>query len=242
MSLMITLAYVYWLYQREDETEAVSERKGLLNKDILILFIAGLMSVMVIHQYNFKVYKMLDSTINALSIVSSGNLAGGYQSFRNTMEKYDTPLNRDSRFMFVRSFMSGLASNEKALNHLPTQEKEEALEFMLDMAHQNIELAPHDTIANLQMAQAYNLVAIMYQDIKPELSSVYLSRSFEYINIALDLSPERLTTFFTKSQMLLNVGKTQEAIDLLEYGLTLNDEYHDTHCNLAPIYITIGNE
>lgn len=246
ISLMVLLAYIYWLENKDEPSmEEKKENKKFefsTNKELLLLIILGIFSISIIYQYNFKVYKMLDGTIKSISLLSANQLKLGYGFFRDTMEKYDTPLNRDSRFVFNKTFLSSLPRNQEELQKLSNEERAEIIEFILDSAKKNLELSPNDTIANLQMSQVYNTAAFLIQNDNIEKANNYLMKAFEYVDKAIELSPERLTTYYAKSEMLLNIGKTKEAIDLLELGFALNNEYYATHCNLAPIYIMTGDE
>ncbi len=239
IALMMTLGYVYWLINGQEEiNETEYEELGLLNKEVIALITFSLISLFFIYQYNVKPAKMLTGTIEGLSYLNAGRIWEGYNMYKDALS-YDTPLDRDSRFAFIRSFLS--FSDSANFNNLSQEQKDEIIDFDLKLALENLALSPNDNIANLQVAQSFQKAALLNID-NIQLSNNYINEALKYVNKAIELSPERITTFFIKVQILLNVSRTQEAIDLLEYAITLNPDYPNTYCNLSQIYIKQENK
>jgi tetratricopeptide (TPR) repeat protein len=70
----------------------------------------------------------------------------------------------------------------------------------------------------------------------------YSNWSLEVIEKAIQSSPGRIPVYFIKAQIYLTRGEAENAIDTLKYAISLNEDYYESSCQLAKIYIILGRE
>ncbi|MEI6597371.1 MAG: O-antigen ligase family protein, partial [bacterium] len=196
ISLMLTLGYIYWLTNGEEEEELTSGG-GLTNKELAVLIISGFILLFVTYQYNIRVYQMLNGTINGQVKFSKGDIAAGVEEYKKALS-LNTPLDRDSR----ASLINAINGRQNELSSLSGQAVKEIADYAISLAEANVKLNPADSMMQMQLAQALNTAAFVNQDDKNKLS-LYSSRALEAIDKAINSSPGRITTYFSKAQMYI---------------------------------------
>ncbi|MFH1233636.1 MAG: O-antigen ligase family protein [Patescibacteria group bacterium] len=226
LSLMIALGYVYWLINRREEEEVVSD-SDLTNKEIAVLFIAGLVFLSIIYQYNIKVYQMLDNTIAGQMAFSRRDIEAGIVAYQKALN-YKTVLDRDSR----SSLINFLSANSGALSILKTDRAKEILDFVIEQAEENVKYNPADSMAQMQLAQILNTASLSYAD-QNDKFYYFSDRALEAINKSILASPGRITIYPTKAQIYITRGEKDKAIETLNYAISLNTAYGEPYCILA---------
>jgi O-antigen ligase/lipopolysaccharide biosynthesis regulator YciM len=225
ISLMMVLAYIYWLSVPEME-ERPKDRK-LENGEIYAFAIAGVIILTILYQYNVKPIKMLQATIAGQQAYAQGNVEQTFAEYRRALS-YDTVLDRDSRTSLIRLFIS----NPSQLQKLSPDERGEALEYLVDLAKQNVEYNPGDSLHQMMLAQMLN-VAARYSSSDPETFEFYSQQALEHIDKSIEASPERIPIYFQKAQIYLTRNENDKAIETLEEAAALNPEYYDSFCHLG---------
>ncbi len=232
VSLMVFLAYVHWLANHEEEkgnTQSLlseSGDRGWTNSEIYPLFGAGLIVFAIMWNYNILPLKMLDRTIAGQRAFGQRNFAKAVDEYRNALQ-YNTPLDRDSRFTLVRSAIS----NYWQMRPMDQEERDEDLEFIIEQAEKNVALSPFDSLLQMQLSRMYD-VAARYHSNKTKREE-YAQLALNAVNRSVEASPGRIPVYFVKSQILLNSGQKEKAIETLEYAASLNDNYFEAQCQLA---------
>ena len=235
ISLMLALGYVYWLINSNEadfgsnqdaEAEPISGR-GLTNKKLAILIIAGLFVLFIIYQYNIKVWQMLNSTIKGQVKFAQGDIAAGMEEYKKALS-YKTVLDRDSR----ASLINFLASNANALSRLDRDKTKEILDFAIKQAEANVKYNPVDSMMQMQLAMILNTAALAHSD-KADEFYYFSDQALEAIDKSIAASPGRVTIYFTKAQIQIIRGEKDKAIATLKYAVSLNPEYGEPYCNLA---------
>jgi tetratricopeptide (TPR) repeat protein len=240
VSLMSVAGFIYWFSFNPDsgasrELRAQSGDKKLSDKEIFTLAGAGIVMLVVLFQFNIQPWHMLTKTIQAQVFLKQGDLVSAVEYQKKAMD-YNTPLDRDSRNTFVRSMLS----EANSLVDLPPGKRRDILDYCIELAEKNVELDPKDTKAGLQSARINYLAGELVSE--KDLSGRYTDRAFASLEAALESSPQRIPIYLFKAQLLLNEGKTEEAIETLEYASSLNDNYYEVHCRLAKIYLEEQSE
>jgi len=229
LALMITLAYIYWLSNKDEVVEYTS--KELDNKEIITWLAAGLIMLVIIFQYNIKPWLMLDETIKGQLAFSRGDTLAGIEAYQKA-ESYNTVLNRDSR----SSLINLISANPTILSKLDNNKAKEALDFMIKMAEANVTYNPHDSMMQMQLANILNTASIFYTDNASQFY-YYSDRSLEAIDKSIAASPGRVTIYFTKAQIHITRNEKDKAIETLKDALALNPGYNEPRCLLAKVYI-----
>jgi O-antigen ligase len=234
ISFMVTLGYVYWLVQAEDEEEYKVEDKVWNNNEILVLVMAGVIALLVAYQFNVKVLLMLKGTIDGQYALSAQGLEQGIDAYKNALS-YDTILDRDSRSSLLRT----VTGNTGLLGAVSQTDGQVILDYLITLGEKNVQYNPGDNIMEMQLAQVLNLAAA-YNTNKPDKLSYYIGRALIAIDKSIATSPGRITTYFSKAQILLTAGQKQKALETLQYAAALNPNFSSGHCQLARANLYFG--
>jgi len=233
--LMLALGYVYWLTNGNEEEE-LNFGGGFTNKELTVLAVAGLIFLSIIYQYNIKVFKMLNGTINGQIQFSKGDIAAGVNEYKKALS-YKTPLDRDSR----ASLINVINNQQTGLLALGAQPAKEIADYAITLAEENVKLDPLDSMMQMQLAQTLNTAAFVNQDNQSKFS-FYSNRALEAIDESIKASPGRVTIYFSKAQMYLARNDKDNAIKILKYAVSLNEKYPESVCYLAKVEIYFKEE
>lgn len=231
ISLMMILGYIYYLHNEKLDVEDIKE--GELSYEWIAIFLLSVLSLLVVYQFNYKPAKMLINTIETSGLLNQGKYEEALKKSKETFEKNGV-LDRDGRSHVVNMFAS--SASRTGLKNLSPEKRKEIVNYMIELSQRNIDLNPLDTIANTQIAKLYNLSISLVGDVN--LANSYINKAFYHINQAIESSPERVQIFLIKAEILLNAGKVDEAVAILEQGLELNPDYSSTTCYLGKIYLS----
>lgn len=239
IGLMITLAYVYWLTQeREAEPQAgngrnkkflksLAEDRGFDNKEIYTFFIAGIIMIIIMYQYNIKVYKMLDLTIKGQIYSQQGQVLEMIDTYKKALN-YNTVLDRDSRTSLIRVFAGG----PDLLSKMDKDKRQEIFDFVIDLAKKNVDYNPEDSLNMMLYSQVLNIAASLSTD-NPEKYAYYSDQAMTAIDKSIAASPGRVPIYFQKAQIYITRGEQDKALEVLKQAYELNPIYPDSSCYLA---------
>jgi len=69
----------------------------------------------------------------------------------------------------------------------------------------------------------------------------YSNMAEEAVNKSIESSPGRVPIYFIKAQIYLTRGDKEKAIETLKYAVSLNEDYYESTCQLARIYLAYGD-
>lgn len=229
ISLMMVLAYVYWL-NRPELPEIKDE--PLHNKEIFFLGLVGVVALIFVYQYNYKSIKMLSGTISGQRVYAQTmDMYLVMEEYKKALS-YGTGLDRDSRTTFIRL----ITQNPGSLKNLPPQKAHEVVEYAIFLGEKNIEHNPNDSLQLMEMAQLLNVAAAYYSVDEKSFKS-YLGRAEEMMDRSIAASPGRIPAYFSKAQIVLTRGDNNKAVEILKYAISLNPKYPDAHCQLGKLYL-----
>jgi tetratricopeptide (TPR) repeat protein len=235
MSLMMTLAYIYWLDQEEEERGAAKDRK-LENPEIYALMGAGLLLFVIMYQYNIKPLQMLVATIDGQRAWAQGQVKETVDIYRQALS-YNTVLDRDSRTSLNRLF----AGNPDVLNGLDKKIGQEILDFNIELAETNVKYNESDSLNQMLLAQVLNTAASYNRD-DPVKFAHYTERALKAIEDSIKASPGRVPIYFQKAQVYITRGEQDKAIETLKYAYDMYPPYYDSACYLGRTYLFYQNE
>ncbi|MBU0647403.1 MAG: O-antigen ligase family protein [Patescibacteria group bacterium] len=230
LSLMLALGYIYWLTNNKEE-EKPDYESSFTNNELSTLFIAGLIFLFIIYQYNIRVWQMLDGTIAGQIAFGHGDIEKGITAYQEALG-LNTVLDRDSR----SSLLNFLSSNSGALASLSKEKAREALDFAVKQAEKNVKYNPADSIMQMQLAQILNTASMAYTD-KKEKFYYFSDQALAAIDKSITASPGRATIYPIKAQIYITRGEKSKAIETLKYAISLNKDYGDIYCNLARVFL-----
>jgi len=237
MALMITLGYIYWLVNKNEESELSVEAVNQVdNKEVVSWLIVGLVMLAIIFQYNIKPWLMLEETIKGQLAFSQSDAQAGIDAYKKA-EDYNTVLNRDSR----SSLINLISANPNLVAQLAKDKLKEFLDFAIKLAQTNVSYNPQDSMMQLQLANILNTASMFYTDNTNQFY-FYSDRALEAINKSIDASPGRVTIYFSKAQIYLTRGDKDNAIETLKYAVSLNPKYSEPVCLLAKVDIYFGQD
>ena len=209
ISLMVMLAYIYFLSQPPAATEE-QEAKTLDSQEVISLAVAGLVAVLIIFQFNLKPYWMLDGTIAGQMALAQGEVVKGIEEYKKALA-YNTILDRDSRSSLINS----VAANSFVLTRIDLARAKEILDYVIKQAEANVKYNPADSMMQMQLAMILNTASVFYTD---DLTKFYFysDRALEAINKSIAASPGRVTIYFSKTQIYIMRGEKEKAIETLK--------------------------
>lgn len=239
MGLMITLGFIYWLAQ-DSQVEEIgfdsTKHFFEINKkwEWTLLIILLLISYLFASQFNLKPWRMFQGVIlDGYSQIMEGKYNLGINSYRQALS--GTHLDHDGRVTLVNL----LSSNPDILKGLSSTEAQEAIDYIISLAKLNVAENPQDSLMQMQLAQTYDAAArYSYQDLKK--FNEYSQLSLEAIDKSIEASPDRATVYFIKAQLLLFRGEKDEAINTLNYAISLNPDYSEGYCRLTQFYVFLN--
>jgi O-antigen ligase len=248
IGLMATLGFVYWLVTDPTQPspskgEGINSSPSLRrrgegevnvsgNKEFYAFLVAGLIIFFVLYQYNLKPLKMLKGVINGQIAFSQQDIAGGYEIYKKALS-YDTILDRDGRDSFVR-----LLTNATVLKQINEEKAKEIADYAISLAERNVQYNFEDSLMQVTLAQILNTAVVVYSD-DAAAASDYGRRALLAADKSIAASPGRIPHYFQKAQILLTLGKGEEAIETLKYAERLNEDYYESTCMLAKVQIIL---
>ncbi len=236
IALMIILGFVYWLPKEEalaaEESNQIQVSSFLKNEEREWLALVGLsiIALIAIFQFNVKPLKMMSGVITGYSEILRGKSELGINDFKASLT--GTPLDRDGRSVLINLALG----SPDFLSTLEPNKLEAAYNYIVSLSEANLEYNPHDNLANLQLAQVYDLGGrIFYQD--GTKGQEYFNKAIAQVEKAINASPGRIPVYFAKAQSLFLSGRVDEAIEVLNYAASLNPNFPYTYCRLAQVYI-----
>ncbi len=249
--LMITLGYIYYLNQKNDEDDPSASSpqqnsgqarqakeeadKKLVNKEIYVLAILGIIMSIVIWQFNVKPLKMLYYTIAGQMSFAQEDIVSVYANYQKALS-YETILDRDSRDTFIKS----LNSRMMAISKMDDNKVEEILDYAIDLARKNTQYNPEDSLMQTSLATILDNAARYWAPKNPEKLHYYTDQALEAINKAISSSPGRIPLYFEKAQIQLTKGESGDSINTMKYAISLNADYYESSCQLSKIYFIVN--
>jgi len=237
ISLMIVLAYVYWIYNKEGLKEQLEIKEAKFSdKEIYALVFSSALLLTVLFQYNYKPIKMLIGTIEGQKVWAQENdIEKTTEAYKKALS-YKTVLDRDSRTTYVRLFTSA-----SVFGDLNPEKKLEIMNYAIKLAEENVAYNQGDSLSQMMLSQILNVAsALTYQN--QEKFDFYSKRALETVDASINASPQRIPIYYHKAQVYITMGDQEKAIETLKYAESLNEKYYDSFCHTAKTYYFYGNK
>ncbi|MEI7620763.1 MAG: O-antigen ligase family protein [Candidatus Falkowbacteria bacterium] len=231
VSLFGLLGFIYFAYN-QSEIKEVSAKKSALSdeKELALWVIMIIIALVFVNNFNIRGFKMLGGVIDGYQYVASGEPVEGAAIYQKAFAK-SVGYNRDSR----GTILNLITGEPKMLLSLPQKDAEEVLVYVVELARQNADYNPNDSLIQTQLAKIANIAArFNYKDM--EKFNDYSSISLSAIDTAIAASPGRFPLYYVKSDIHLTRGEKDEAIAALKKSIELKPDYPDAYCNLAKVY------
>jgi tetratricopeptide (TPR) repeat protein len=241
LCLMIILGYVHWLANTEEDRGnaraliASGGPSGFANREIYVLVAAGLVSAFLIYNYAILPFRMLGGVITGQIAFNNGDIKGAVAIYKEAL-KYNTPIDRDGRSMFLRS----IADYGSNIAELDEATAEDIIAFAIGQGEKNIAPNPSDSLKQMELARTYDAGFKAVRDEKKRAE--YAALAIEHIDKSIAASPERIPVYLIKSQFLIGQSKVDESIATLEQALALNSKFYEVDCQLGQIYLIKQSE
>jgi tetratricopeptide (TPR) repeat protein len=238
--LMMALGFIYWLcFLENDESSEVAVAKKTFTMDrdwewvVLILLLIG--AYLFTNQCNLKPWRMFRGVITGYSYMAQGELSAGVATYRAALT--GTPLDRDGRGTLVNL----VTMNPDVLKTVSAAEAQDILDYVISLAQKNVDESPLDSLTQMQLAQILDTAARYYQN-DAEKFKDYSDKALQAMESSIESSPGRAPIYLVKAQMLLMRGQQQEAIEAVNYAISLNPDYPEGYCRLAQFYLFLKDQ
>ncbi|MCX6800407.1 MAG: O-antigen ligase family protein [Candidatus Falkowbacteria bacterium] len=246
-ALMMTLAYIYYLRESNapsivSDGVQVDDKKAAIitnENEYTALAIIAFILLIFIYQTNIKIALMLKGTIDGQISFSQGDVLKAYNDYKKALS-YDTGLDRDSRDTYVRE-IAGRIETIKTLKTLKKEDADNIVGYAIELERKNVAYNDKDSLMQMQLAQVLSAAA-RYYSADSSKALTYFKESNQAIDQSIKSSPGRITVYFTKAQILLSAGQTDEAIKVLKFATTLNEKYYDSYCYLGNVQLITSKE
>ncbi len=239
IGLMIILGFIYWLFfiEETEETEKGAKKRLTMDRDWewVVMILMLLAAYIFTNQANLKPWRMFRGVIVGYSYVAQGELKGGVMKYREALT--DTPLDRDGRATLVNL----VTMNPELLKGLSDKEAQDILEYVISLAQKNVDESPLDSLTQMQLAQIFDTAARYYYKDLTKFNQ-YSAAALEAMEQSILSSPGRAPIYLVKAQMLLARGQQKEAIETVNYSISLNPEYPEGYCRLAQFYLFLKDQ
>ncbi|HKK53963.1 MAG TPA: O-antigen ligase family protein [Patescibacteria group bacterium] len=260
LALMIFLAYLRFLYvnsfklkEGKERNENKAEIKGVLKKgsekkkkaivvsgnfEYLLLFVFLLASLYLVFSVNVSTLKAHSRAVMGYGALYQGQVEIGIKEFKNAMEK-DIPWQRDPRSSFIKLVLN----NSQVFSGLSNEKKLEFYNELLLINAYNLNSSNESSIYNLQEAQIFQNMASLAKRLEnDEKKDLYNEKALQYINKAIELSPERIKQYYLKGQLLIDLGQVEKGLEQWEIAINLNPEFNETYCQYAQAYMVVKKD
>lgn len=245
MGFMMTLALVFWFYQKGEENvadrvaartkDAFLSTEAQKNAEVYVFVIAGFIMMTIAYQFNIKPWQMLIGTIEGQIAWSAGRPVEAYEIYRKTLS-VGTVLDRDSRTSFSRLLSAG-----PTLSALDAGKRQEMIDYSIELAERNVAYNREDSLSQMALSEAYNLSAT-YNAGNSAKFDFYIKSALAAIDKSLAASPGRVPTYYSKAQIYLTAGDKDKALETLKYAYDLNPKYYDSACYIAKTLEAFGRD
>jgi O-antigen ligase len=240
LALMIFLAFVRFLYmdiKGVDKKEKKDYRMPVGLEYVLLVVLLIIFGAFM-YKLNISTFKSHSQAITGYSQVYSGDVQGGLDTFIDAFESV-TPLQRDPRVSFIKLILN----NPHVLNDLSDEEKIEYYNKLLVLNSYNLKSSSGQSIYLLQEAQLFNKMAELYKKIEDEdKATLHKEKALQYINSAIEASPERIKQYWLKGQILIDLGQEEEGLKQWEKSIELNENFGESYCQYAQAYLIVGQK
>jgi len=245
IGLMIILGFVYWLPQvrlmeRGEVIVGAGESSGKFTlknqtQELIALSVLIIIVYSATIQFNIKPWRMFHGVIAGYSKIVFGEPDEGIDIYRRSLK--GGPLDRDGQ----NTLINLVISNPELLSYLPTTRVIQDLDYIIYLAEKNVSYNPADSLAQMQLAQIFDMAARFYYRDVIKLSK-YSDKSLEMIEKSIESSPQRVPVYLVKAQILLVRGEEDKAIETVNYAISLNPDFPDGYCRLAQFYLLLEKE
>ncbi|MFA5644402.1 MAG: O-antigen ligase family protein [Patescibacteria group bacterium] len=236
---MVLLGYINFLgLEKSDEDGAKEIVDDIQNKKIFLIlkkFVSPIIIVIVVLAFinNINSYTMLRKTIEAYKDHQQNGIFSAFKWYEEVFS-YNTGLERDSRESYINSFLS---SADQLYSGGNFSESEKIVLFAIELAEKNEEYNRYDNLTLYRLFKVYDVAGRFYfNNGDQDKGSYYSSLAFDTIDRAIESSPGRVPLYLNKSNVLLNFGKKEEAVEIIEYSKTLNPQMPEPYCQLSHFY------
>ena len=234
MGLMLALAYLIFLSQpaaEEDEEEIEAVNNNFPDwKEWTGFGVAGVLVLIIIFNFNVRPWRMLTGVIKGYSNIASGQISTGFLAYRQAFT-LKTPLDRDGRTTLINLVIG----NPTLFTRLSDDNMQDSLNYVLDLGEKNLVYNPQDSLAQMQMAQLYD-VASRYYSQQPALFKSYSDKALAAAEKSLAASPRRIPVYFILAQIQANRGDMAGAEKSFLTAYDLNPNYVEVNCQLGNYY------
>lgn len=184
-----------------------------------------------IFTFNIQPARANQKTLFALEQLTRDPVIGT-SAVRSALE-FNSPHIDDIRSDLARSIVTLVSGNAERLG------RERSLE-LVNLAYQalqeNARTHPRDIRNYLSLAQLAQLAAVITNNFQ------YLVEAEQYLTEALKYSPRRQQLLYSLSGVKAQLGKSNEAIALIEQAITDDPEVGESYWRLAYIYSFLGQK
>lgn len=245
------LYFVFWLALinrlcTAPETVVVDQRK--VNNDLQrrvkpsSIYTAATIALVVIFIFNIQPARANQQALQALSVLSrnanGGNLQLGLEEVRKSLQ-FSSPHIDDIRNDITRVMAGIIGSQNSAISD---QIRQELYVIAEEELKKNIRLHPQDIRVHLNKAQLHQQQALrLSTQQKFQEAALQIALAEQFYGEALRFSPRRQQIIYSLAIVKLQLGKNDEAIELLEGSIQDNSVIVEGYWRLAYAHYASGN-
>ncbi len=242
-SLAVTTAFFFLLAYLESKHNSVFKKEVLWkdekNYNWLIISGGAILLIYFVLGVNLNHYNIARKNYSfQKNLVQGQNLSQVNKDLEKLFFDYPGYLNKDSVSMITDRLVNSMA-------RINSQEKAESFylmfNFLIERNREYLEICPEEAYLQLNLARLYMAKASMLSSEHKEFE-YNLEQAKKVIDVSIDLSPQKLHNYYFRSQINLNLGKIDEAIQDLEKAIEFNEIYGTSYWLLANAYMILEDK
>lgn len=233
IQLFMIFGYVYWLLNNKQEP--IKPKK--INQFIIIpiIVIMGIATLWIVYQYNIRSIYMFTKIIDGEIAFSTNNVVEAQKKYKEVFD-YNIHTDREARNRFIQHTVM----RNNLLSSLPEKQVKEIVEIVIKEAEKNIKYNPLSHMGYLLLGKAFIFGMQLSKD--QDIANLYLKKAEESFNKSIERSPGRAYSYFEKANFYLMTNQIDKAVDLINYGVSLNPKFSNGYCILSTIYFFKNEE
>ncbi len=235
--IMIIIAFAHFLNVANSGGEEMAKGSRKVKESTLFIVFLIIASFFIFN-VNVRAIKTSNLAIEGYIAFHNKDLVKAYNMY-SEMKELNSFLIRDARGTCADNVVNFFPL---LLEDTSKEDLERIILLSIEFVDANVDYNPSDSMTLFKASRIYETASKFYLHYREnEKASDYNMIALNYMNLAIESSPQRVPLYSYKSNLLLSFNKKEEAISLLVEASSINTKMPDPFCQLSDLYFTDEN-